>query len=124
MKIQGIDFVALPAADMDRAVAFYRDVLGLTPSGEFAGKQFVEFEVGNVTLAVFDPAAMGRSFEPVRVGALALRVPDVAAAVEALKAAGVTMMSDMFDSGVCKGAFFQDSEGNALSVHHRYAPEA
>lgn len=123
MSIQGIDFIALPAADMARAVAFYRDVLGLKPGSDFGG-QFVEFEVGDATLAIFDPKAQGRPFEPVRAGAIALRVPDVAAKVEALKAAGVTFMSDPFDSGVCNGAFFQDTEGNSLLVHQRYAPEA
>ena len=122
MDIQGIDFVALPATDMHRAVAFYRDILGLKPSSEFRGT-FVEFDVGGMTLAVFDPASMGRPFEAVKLGALALHVPDVAAAVAELKAKGVTFLSDPFDSGVCHGAFFQDSEGNSLSLHHRYAPE-
>jgi predicted enzyme related to lactoylglutathione lyase len=123
MNVQGIDFIALPAADMTRAVAFYRDVLGLKPGSDFGG-QFVEFEVGGATLAVFDPKAQGRPFEPVSAGAIALAVPDVAAAVASLKAAGVTFMTDAFDSGVCHGAFFQDSEGNSLLVHQRYAPEA
>lgn len=122
MSIQGIDFIALPASDMARATAFYRDVLGLKPGSDFGG-QFVEFEVGDATLAIFDPKAQGRPFEPVSAGAIALRVPDVAATVEALKAAGVTFMSDPFDSGVCHGAFFQDTEGNSLLVHQRYAPE-
>ncbi len=122
MNVQGIDFIAMPAADMERAVAFYRDVLGLKQSGEFGG-QFVEFAVGDATLAVFDPKVAGQTFEPVRVGAIALRVPDVAAAIAELKEAGVTFLAEMFDSGVCKGAFFQDSEGNSLSLHHRYAPE-
>lgn len=122
MDIQGIDFHALPATDMKRAVAFYRDTLGLTPRGEFEGS-FVEFEVGDAILAIFDPASMGRPFQAVEAGALALRVPDVAAAVAELKAKGVAFLSEPFDSGVCHGAFFRDSEGNSLSLHHRYAPE-
>lgn len=27
------------------------------------------------------------------------------------------------DSGVCHMAFFADPDGNALMLHHRYAPE-
>ncbi|MEZ5074507.1 MAG: hypothetical protein R2691_06700 [Solirubrobacterales bacterium] len=26
------------------------------------------------------------------------------------------------DSGVCHQAFFADPDGNALAIHHRYAP--
>lgn len=122
MDIQGVDFLAMPAADMQRAVAFYRDVLGLKSTRQF-GERFVEFDVGGMTLAIYDPASMGRPFEAVTAGAIALHVPDVAAAVAELKAKGVTFLSDTFDSGVCHGAFFQDSEGNSLSLHHRYAPE-
>lgn len=122
MDIQGVDFVALPAADMQRAVAFYRDILGLKSNSQF-GESFVEFDAGDMTLAVYDPASMGRSFQAATAAAVALRVPDVAAAVAELKAKGVTFLSEPFDSGVCHGAFFQDSEGNALSIHHRYAPE-
>jgi catechol 2,3-dioxygenase-like lactoylglutathione lyase family enzyme len=122
MDIQGIDFVALPATDMPRAVAFYRDILGLKPNHQF-GERFVEFAVGGMTLAIFDPASLGRPFEAVTAGGVALHVPDVAAAVAELKAKGVTFLSEPFDSGVCHGAFFQDSEGNSLAFHHRYAPE-
>ena len=30
-------------------------------------------------------------------------------------------MTDTIDSGVCKQAIFQDPDGNALAIHHRYA---
>jgi predicted enzyme related to lactoylglutathione lyase len=121
--IHSIDFVALPVADMARARAFYQDTLGLVPSRTMDKAAFVEYDLGNVTLALFDPTAMGRDFVPVSAGAMALRVDDVAAATEALKAKGVTFLSPPRDSGVCWGAFFEDSEGNALALHHRYAPE-
>ena len=31
-------------------------------------------------------------------------------------------MGDTFDTGVCHMAFFADPDGNALMLHHRYAP--
>jgi predicted enzyme related to lactoylglutathione lyase len=31
-------------------------------------------------------------------------------------------MGEIFDTGVCHMAFFSDPEGNALMLHHRYAP--
>ena len=29
---------------------------------------------------------------------------------------------EVLDSGVCHMAFFRDPDGNALMLHHRYAP--
>src|SRR3712207_7057521 len=34
----------------------------------------------------------------------------------------VGFAGDVFDSGVCHMAFFADPDGNALMLHHRYAP--
>lgn len=48
-------------------------------------------------------------------------MPDVAAARGTLEERGVTFVGER-DSGVCKMAFFYDTEGNALMLHHRYAP--
>ena len=64
---------------------------------------------------------MGLPFAP-NPNDIALRVPDVAAAREALEAAGVEFSGETFDTGVCHMAFFSDPDGNALMLHHRYAP--
>jgi len=53
---------------------------------------------------------------------VALQVRDVADARATLEERGVTFMGDVFDSGVCHMAFFTDPDGNALLLHHRYAP--
>ena len=55
-------------------------------------------------------------------GARRLRVGDVAQAREALEARGVEFDEEIRDTGVCHMAFFKDSEGNRLMLHHRYAP--
>jgi hypothetical protein len=34
----------------------------------------------------------------------------------------VSFAMDTFDTGVCHMAFFRDPDGNALMLHHRYAP--
>jgi predicted enzyme related to lactoylglutathione lyase len=54
---------------------------------------------------------------------LALHVHDVAAARSDLEARGVTFAMDTIDTGVCHMAFFADPDGNALMLHHRYAPK-
>jgi hypothetical protein len=79
-----------------------------------------EVETGNVSLYLVDPAAMGREFAP-HVAPIALRVDDVARARAELERRGLGFAGE-HDTGVCKMGFFADSEGNALILHHRYAP--
>jgi predicted enzyme related to lactoylglutathione lyase len=55
---------------------------------------------------------------------LALHVDDVAEARSRLEAAGVAFHGDVVDTGVCHMAFFADPDGNALMLHHRYAPKS
>jgi predicted enzyme related to lactoylglutathione lyase len=81
----------------------------------------VEFETGSLTLAVIQSEAFGQRFERNPNG-IALRVDDVPKAREELEAKGVEFTADTIDSGVCHMAFFKDPDGNALLLHHRYAP--
>jgi predicted enzyme related to lactoylglutathione lyase len=118
IEAQRVDFLLVPVQDRDRAERFYSEVLGLQRSPE-SGERWVEYETGNLTLALVDPQMFGSEFSP--LVALALRVSDVEAAKARLQEAGVEV-ADMFDSGVCFGAGFKDSEGNGLLLHHRYAP--
>ena len=39
-----------------------------------------------------------------------------------LEGKGVEFVADTMDSGVCHMAHFRDPDGNALMLHHRYAP--
>ena len=116
-----VDFVSIPVRDKDRAAKFYAETLGLQLN-PLTGDKWPEFETDNVTLAVVVPEAMGLEFEPLPFGSVAIRVPDVGEARAKLEAAGIEFERDTFDSGVCHMAFFRDSEGNGLMIHHRYAP--
>ncbi|MEA2380563.1 MAG: hypothetical protein QOH72_534 [Solirubrobacteraceae bacterium] len=119
--VTGVDFVAQLAKDFDRAVAFYGETLGLHRSVHVPDRGFAEFETGNLTLSIIDPAKMGMEH---RTGhnTIALHVDDVAAARSTLESRGVEFHGDTFDTGVCHMAFFKDSEGNDLMLHRRYAP--
>jgi catechol 2,3-dioxygenase-like lactoylglutathione lyase family enzyme len=121
LDVQRVDYVRVPVTDIDRATDFYGRVLGLRRNPNSPGGDWVEFEVGNVTLAVMTPHTHGYDFAPLPPGAIALRVPDVAEAKAALDAAGV-QVNEMWDSGVCHGAGFRDPDGNAILLHRRYAP--
>jgi catechol 2,3-dioxygenase-like lactoylglutathione lyase family enzyme len=119
--VTGVDFVVVPTRDFDRAVDFYENVLGLEKSVRYGQSPGQEFETGNLTLAVLEMEAFGVEFSPSRAG-IALRVDDVAAARAELESRGVSFTGDIVDSGVCHQAYFADPDGNALILHHRYAP--
>ena len=120
--VTGVDFVSVPTQDLERAVAFYGTTLGLRRSMYRLDRNFAEFETGTVTLSVLDPERMGVGSFQRNANHVALQVEDVAAARAELEARGVTFMGDIFDTGVCHMAFFADPDGNALMLHHRYAP--
>jgi predicted enzyme related to lactoylglutathione lyase len=119
--ISGVDFVGVPTRDFDAAVEFYGTAIGLPRSAYHPDRHFAEFETGNLTLSVIMPEAMGLEYSPNR-NAIALHVDDVEAGRSALEERGVTFQGDTFDTGVCHMAFFSDPDGNALMLHHRYAP--
>jgi catechol 2,3-dioxygenase-like lactoylglutathione lyase family enzyme len=123
-EIERVDFVSIPVRDLARADAFYGEVLGLERSPK-SGERWVEYETGNVTLALVSPAALGpqflEDFRPIWMP-VALRVPDVAEARRRLESAGVEFRGEIIDSGVCHIAVFHDPDGNTLQLHHRYAP--
>jgi catechol 2,3-dioxygenase-like lactoylglutathione lyase family enzyme len=121
ISITHVDFVPISTQDRERSRRFYVDTLGLpleteTPSG-------FEVAAGQVTLGVWQPESFGMPFQPTP-NALALHVDDVPAARAELEAAGVTFDGDTFDTSVCHMAFFRDPDGNALMLHHRYAPRS
>jgi catechol 2,3-dioxygenase-like lactoylglutathione lyase family enzyme len=121
IDVQRVDYIRVPVTDMEQANHFYGKVLGLQRNPHSPGDDWVEYEAGNVTLAVMTPHTHEYAFTPLPPGTLALGVPDVAAARATLEAAGVEV-NQMWDSGVCHGAGFRDPAGNALLLHHRYQP--
>jgi predicted enzyme related to lactoylglutathione lyase len=124
--VTGVDFVSVPTRDLARARDFYENVLGLEASSVWQGPGRdpvgAEFETGTVTLALMDCDALGVPFQPHKVP-IALQVRDVHAARAELESRGVKFQGDIIDSGVCHQAIFEDTEGNSLDLHHRYAPK-
>jgi predicted enzyme related to lactoylglutathione lyase len=119
--VTGVDFVGIPTHDIEQAVEFYGGTLGLHRSVYMPERNFAEFETGNLTINIMNAEKMGLGHHTFR-NPIALRVEDVAAAREELERRGVTFAMDTFDTGVCHMAFFEDPDGNALMLHHRYAP--
>jgi catechol 2,3-dioxygenase-like lactoylglutathione lyase family enzyme len=123
LTVTGVDFIAVPTRDFERADEFYADVLGLRRSKRWGNMPAGEFETGTLTIALMQSDAFGLEFQP-HTHPVALHVEDVHAARAELEAKGVTFPADTIDSGVCFMAHFSDPDGNSLMFHHRYAPPA
>jgi predicted enzyme related to lactoylglutathione lyase len=121
--VKGVDFVTVATEDFDRAVDFYGSVLGLPNSARYGQMPGAEFETGTLTIAVLQSDAFGMEYRT-NNHPIALHVDDVEAARAELESRGVKFGADTLDTGVCHMAFFADPDGNALMLHHRYAPKA
>ena len=119
--VRAVDFVGMPTRDLDAAVAFYGETLGLPRAVYNAERSYSEFETGNLTLSVYNAEKMGLEHH-VNPNPIALHVDDVAEVRHSLEERGVQFQGDVLDTGVCHMAFFADPDGNALMLHHRYAP--
>jgi catechol 2,3-dioxygenase-like lactoylglutathione lyase family enzyme len=121
--VTGVDFVSLGTRDFAAALEFYETVLGLPCTSRYRRAPGAEFETGNLTLQVIESEAHGLAFQP-NNHPIGLHVEDVEAARGELGARGVKFAADTLDTGVCHMAFFRDPDGNALMLHHRYAPRS
>jgi catechol 2,3-dioxygenase-like lactoylglutathione lyase family enzyme len=121
IQVERVDYIRVPVDDIDAATRFYGEILGLSLSCNSPAEDWVEYEVGNVTLAVMTPHTHDYEFAPLPLSTIALRVPDVAAAKAALEEAGVEV-GEVWDSGACQGVGVNDPAGNRVLLHHRYAP--
>jgi methylmalonyl-CoA/ethylmalonyl-CoA epimerase len=117
--------VAQHADDLDRAVAFYSDVLGCEVIARFDPPGLAFLRLGSVRL-LLDKAAPS--------ALIYLRVDDVRATAEELHAVGVPIDTEPHlihtDSDGVFGeagweewmAFVRDSEGNLVGLASRHAP--
>ncbi|HWE47757.1 MAG TPA: VOC family protein [Caulobacteraceae bacterium] len=108
--------VALSTADLPRAVAFYRDTLGLPFLFEVSGMAF--FQVGSVRLMVGDA---GRDFKAATGSVLYFNAPDLPALAQALEARGVAFLRpaetlQQTDAGDLMLRPFRDPDGNHLAL--------
>jgi len=114
--LSAIGQVAITVKDVPRAVAFYRDVLGVPVLFEAPGMAF--FQAGDVRLML--GTAEGED-APVFSSLVYFRVEDIQPAYEELQKRGVTFTHEPrlihrgteFDLWL---AFFPDPDGNALAL--------
>jgi len=78
LAVTGVDFVALPSNDLEASEQFYGTVLGLPFVKRWGDMPGIEFQAGNLTIAIMEPTAFGQEFRAHAVP-LALAVDDVPA---------------------------------------------
>ncbi len=115
MKINAIGFVAIPVTDIPRARKFYEEVLGLKVSDEMMGGRWIEYAVGEETLAM---ANVSDTWRPSDQGTgAALEVEDFDDAIKQLKDRQVRFAAEPFETPCCHMAVVQDPDGNKLIIH-------
>ena len=115
MKIKNIAFVGIPVTDMKRAREFYEDVLGLKIADQMMGGQWIEYVVGDDTLAI---ANVGEQWTPSDEGtAAAFEVENFDEAIKLLKDRQVPFAAERFETPCCHMAVVQDPDDNKLIIH-------
>jgi predicted enzyme related to lactoylglutathione lyase len=115
MKINAIGFVAIPVTDIPRARTFYEEVLRLTVSDEMMGGKWIEYAVGEDTLAI---ANVTDTWRPSDQGTgAAFEVEDFNDAIKRLKDEHVRFAAEPFETPCCHMAVVQDPDGNKLIIH-------
>jgi catechol 2,3-dioxygenase-like lactoylglutathione lyase family enzyme len=114
MYVKNLAFVMLGAADVDRSIEFYRDVLGLTLSGRF--DDFAFLDTGSVTLVV--TAELSRNGEALSEACeVVFAVDSVTQAYAALKERIAFTNEPRPVNAQNWAVNFRDPDGHSLSLY-------
>ena len=116
MAVKGIAFTMYPVANMQRAVTFYHDVLGL-PMGELSSENWTEFDLAGGTFGVGTFEQLG---VPGTAQSLAIEVADLTEFRSMLTARGITS-NEPFETPVCFISGIADPDGNKIVLHQQKA---
>ena len=118
IQVKEIAFVFHVVTDIPRAREFYEGLLGLKTGlqAEVApGQWWIEYDIAGQALGISN-AMPGKPSS-----ALVLEVADLDASLEAVKAAGVTIVTDMMEFPPCRMFQIKDPDGNEITLHQRKA---
>ena len=127
-RVRAVSHLRLIVADLEGAIAFYRDLLDAEPVVRVPGI-YAEFDTPGARLALVSDATMGAVVgrPAARAGdavVVCLRVDDVDAAAKRLKAGGATFVREPHDQPTWaqRVAHLRDPAGNLVELWTRLAP--
>jgi|SRR5579863_2088032 predicted enzyme related to lactoylglutathione lyase len=112
VAIKGIDVTTYLVKEPKRAIAFWKDVMGLPAT--YIGEQGAEFELADGTTFGLWRMDDG-SWHPGH--GVMFHVDDVRAAAEHFRARGAQIAEQIEDNSQCSMAFGEDTEGNRFILH-------
>jgi uncharacterized protein YndB with AHSA1/START domain/predicted enzyme related to lactoylglutathione lyase len=116
-KVTGMDLSGYMVKDAARAIAFYRDVLGLEPVLVYPENRGAEFELPDgTTFGLWGGGGKVMPFQP--SNGILFAVDDLDAAVAAVRARGIAVLMEL-ETAVCAMAMIHDTEGNMVTFHKR-----
>jgi catechol 2,3-dioxygenase-like lactoylglutathione lyase family enzyme len=145
--IRGIHHTAISTPDLERALAFYRDVLGFVEVNDFtwpvgstvidgivglkdSSARTVMLKAGNAMIEFFQyespPPKPGDPVRPVSdhgITHFCLDVRDIEAEYERLMAAGMTFHCPPQDLGEVKATYGRDPDGNVIELQEVLNPD-
>jgi len=114
MRLATVDHVWFWVRDMDRAVAFYGEALGL-PMRMRHGDDWAEFEGGGIRIGLHGAGVV--EGEPPHGGTAVFLVEDLDLAKAALEGRGVVFEDHLGEvPGYARYASFADPDGNAMQI--------
>jgi predicted enzyme related to lactoylglutathione lyase len=116
-QITGMDFSGYMVKEAPRAIAFYRDVLGLEPVLLYPEDRGAEYELADgTTFGLWGAGGRVMPFQP--SNGILFAVDDLDAAVAAVKARGIPVLTEI-ETPNCRMAMINDTEGNIVTLHKR-----
>ncbi len=112
--IRGLNHLTLATADLDRAVAFYSDVLGFELKKRWTGGAYLQAGALWICLSP-DPEARTRPHSDYTHLAFDVAQADFESAVERLKNTGAHCWKDNRSEG--ESFYFLDPDGHKLELH-------
>lgn len=118
-RVTGMDLSGYMVKDAPRAIAWYREVLGLEPVLVYPEDRGAEYELPDgTTFGLFGGGGKIMPFQP--GNGILFAVDDLDAAVGLLKERGIPIVMER-ETPNCNMAVVEDTEGNSIFLHKRKA---
>lgn len=115
--VTGLDLSGYMVKDAPRAIAFYRDVLGLEPVRVYPEDRGAEYEFPDgTTFGLWGGGGRIMPFQP--SNGILFAVDDLDKAIAAIKERGIAILMEN-ETPVCRMAMINDTEGNMVTLHQR-----